>query len=145
VCLGVKRQCTIFQTRVGPVRIPQKAHRNTLHRTCIFASVGSTGHVVRSDASGARNVDALFFIPDWASHESHKKHTRTCYAEFVFLHPVASTTYSAFWCIRGAKRRGTIFRARVGLARISQKLRRDMLHRTCVFAHGRIFGSRSVF
>jgi hypothetical protein len=52
VRLCAKHRCTIFQARVGPVQIPRKAHQNTFHQTCIFASVGSMGHVVRSDASG---------------------------------------------------------------------------------------------
>jgi hypothetical protein len=35
---GVKRQCTIFHAQVRKVRIAQKAHRDKLCRTCIFAS-----------------------------------------------------------------------------------------------------------
>jgi hypothetical protein len=37
VVRGMKRQCTIFQASVGPVRIPQKARRDTLCPTCVFA------------------------------------------------------------------------------------------------------------
>jgi hypothetical protein len=41
-------------------------------------------------ASGARNVDALFLMLVWARCNFPKKHTRTRYAELVFLHLVGS-------------------------------------------------------
>jgi hypothetical protein len=43
---------------------------------------------VRSDASGAQNVDALFFMLRWAWCRSLKKRVRTRYAKLVFLFPV---------------------------------------------------------
>jgi hypothetical protein len=41
---------------------------------------------VHSGASGAQNVDVLFFMLGWAPCGSHKKHIGTSYAELVFLH-----------------------------------------------------------
>jgi hypothetical protein len=34
---GVTRVCTIFHARVGPVWFLEKAHREMLRRTCVFA------------------------------------------------------------------------------------------------------------
>jgi hypothetical protein len=46
---------------------------------------------VRSGASRAQNVDALFFMLQWDRYGSHKKHVRPRYVEVVFLHPVRSS------------------------------------------------------
>jgi hypothetical protein len=47
-------------------------------------------HVLHSGASGARNIDALFFIFRWARCGSPKKRTWTSYAALAFLHQVQS-------------------------------------------------------
>jgi hypothetical protein len=50
--------------------------------------MGYAGHVVHSGASGARNVDALFFMLGWDQYGFHKTCAGTRYAKFVFLHLV---------------------------------------------------------
>jgi hypothetical protein len=50
----------------------------TRHAKHLFLhSVGSAGRVVHSGASGARNVNARFFILGWDGYGFDKKHVRT--------------------------------------------------------------------
>jgi hypothetical protein len=86
---SVKRQCTIFLASVGPLWIPQKCFGTIYDKLVFFHLVVSVGHVVHSNASGARNVDAQFFMLEWDWCSFHKKRVGTSYVEFVFLHPVA--------------------------------------------------------
>jgi hypothetical protein len=46
--------------------------------------VGYAGHVAHSSASGAWNVEALFFMLVWDRYGFHKRRTGTLYAEVVF-------------------------------------------------------------
>jgi hypothetical protein len=50
--------------------------------------VGFAGHVVHFGASGARNIDILFFKLGWDQYRFHKNHVGTHYADGVFLHPM---------------------------------------------------------
>jgi hypothetical protein len=79
---------TIFHAWVGPVRILEKARRDTLRRTSVLHRVGSAGHVVHSVASGRLNVNALFFMLGRDEYGFDKKRDRTSHAKHVFLHPV---------------------------------------------------------
>jgi hypothetical protein len=64
-----------------------------LRRTCVFHPVGSTVNVVHSRASGVQNVDALFFMVEWARCGFHKKRIGTHYAELMFLESVGSGSH----------------------------------------------------
>jgi hypothetical protein len=63
--------------------------------------VGSAGHAVHSGASGAPNVDALFFMVEWAWCGFHKKCNGTRYTELVFLHSVGSAGHIVHFCVCG--------------------------------------------
>jgi hypothetical protein len=91
--------------------------------------MGFAGHLVLSNASRARNISTLFFMLEWDQYALHKNCTGTCYAEFVFWHPVGSTgrPRSAFQSIRVTKHRHNIFQARVGTMQLAQKTRSDTL------------------
>jgi hypothetical protein len=151
---------------VGPVRLPKKAHQDTLHQTCVLHPMGSVGHLVHCVVSGTQNVESLFFMIGADRYGFHKKRNGAHYTKLVFLHPVRIPekarwdmlhrtcvfasggiyrSRSALRCIRGVKHQRTIFHAQVGRVRIAQKARWDTLRQTSVFALGGIFGSRSAF
>jgi hypothetical protein len=52
-------------------------------KLALLHPVGYVCHVMHSSASGAQNINALFFMLGWASGGAR-------YARLVFLHPVGS-------------------------------------------------------
>jgi hypothetical protein len=67
-----KHRHTIFLLGWDRYRF-QKKHDGTHYVELVFLRpVLSMGHVVRCDASGARNVDALFFLLRWERYRFHE-------------------------------------------------------------------------
>jgi hypothetical protein len=130
---------------VGLVRISQKAHQDTLRRTCVLHPVGSVGHVVYCGVSGARIVDALFFLLGWADMNSIKS---------VSQHVTPQLFFCSRWdlrvilyiALRPGRETSTHYFSCLGETTTdSTKRCQDTLRRTCVFASSDLCGSCSAF
>jgi hypothetical protein len=81
VCPGRETSMIYFSYSGGHNADPTKKCVGTCHAELVFLHPGGyVGHIVRSVAPGARNVDALVFKLRWAQCESHKKRIRTHHA-----------------------------------------------------------------
>jgi hypothetical protein len=55
-----------------------------------------------SNASGAQDVNTLFFMLRWDRYGFHKKCAGTCYAKLVFFHPVVFAGHVVHSSVSGA-------------------------------------------
>jgi hypothetical protein len=94
---------------------------DTLRQTSILHPVRSVGDVVHCGVSGARIINALFFAHVGSVQIPEKAHRDTLRQTRIFIPGGICGSHSALLCVRGAKRRCTIFLARVGPLRIPQK------------------------
>jgi hypothetical protein len=67
------------------------------------------GHVVHSGASGARNMDAQFFMLKWAWCSFRKMRVGASDAKLVFLHPVGSAGHIVHYEASGARNINALF------------------------------------
>jgi hypothetical protein len=64
---------------------------------------------MHSSASGAQNINAIFFMLGWARCRFHQKHTRTRYTKLVFFHPVRSVGHVVHSSVLRARNVATLF------------------------------------
>jgi hypothetical protein len=121
-----------------------KKHTGTSYaELVILHPVGSVGHIVHSRASGYEMSTHYFSCSSGTRAVSIQSAQGHVMPKFCFY---IRSDLRVTWCIRGVKRRHTIFCAQVGAVRFPYKVRRDTFTPIlCVFASGKICGSRSSF
>jgi hypothetical protein len=132
---GTKCEHTICHALVGPLRIPQKECRDTLHRTYVFTFGGIYG--LRSAFWCVQGVKCRrsIFMTGWAQFGSHKKRTGTRYAKLVFLHLVGSTGHVVCSVASGAQNIDALF-LMLGWAQFgSHEMRAGTRYTEFVFLH----------
>jgi hypothetical protein len=90
---GHQTSMHIFHAWVGPVRIPQKAHRDNLRQTFVLASGWIYGSCNAFTCVRGTKCGCTIFCARVAQCGFRKKRAWTCYIELVFLHPVGSASH----------------------------------------------------
>jgi hypothetical protein len=123
-----------------------KKHVRTRYAELVFLhSLGSTGHMRHSGASGMRNINALFFMLWWDRYRFDKKRPGTYYAELVFLHSMGYVGHIMHSCAFRARNIGALFFI-VGWDRcgFDTSASGHVTLNLC-FLSGGIYGARSAF
>jgi hypothetical protein len=79
-----------FSCSGGPSVVCKKRARTCFTEVVFLHLVGYAAHVMHFGASGARNIDTLFFMLWWDRYDFHKKRAGTRYFELAFLHLIGS-------------------------------------------------------
>jgi hypothetical protein len=112
---GAKHRHGIFHARVALVRFPYKPCPDMSRQTCVFVSGGICGpRKCISVRLGHESSTHYFSCSGGPSMVSIKSVARHVTLKFGFASGGICGSCSAFWSVRGAKRRSTIFLARVG-------------------------------
>jgi hypothetical protein len=86
VCQGHKTSTHYFWTSTVSIR----RARDTLCRTCVFASGGIYGSCCAFPCICGLKHRHIVFMLGWDRYGFHKRSAETYYAELVFLHPLGS-------------------------------------------------------
>jgi hypothetical protein len=110
---GVKCRCAIRHALVARCGLHKKRTGTHYTKVVFLHPMGSAGHVVHYSASGAQNIDTLFFMLGWACVVLIKSAPRNVTSNMSFC--IQWDPRVTYWlrCVRGVKCRCTIFHARV--------------------------------
>jgi hypothetical protein len=122
-----------------------KMRRDTLRQICVFASGGFCKSRSAFWCLQGTKHRRIFLMLWWGWCIFHKKCVGQVTLNMCFASGRICGSRCALRCFWGVTRRCTIILARVGLVRIPEKVRRDMLRQTFVFSSDGICGSHCAF